>query len=219
LRLTVPMQHLIREPRPLTNASVSEWRVNVLILATALISSQGCTAISDRPGHTVSMKQASPAESKINNPPNDEPLKHTFPQEITPKAEIPSPRQLEPAAAIARIPAPVQPTMMETGLASWYGPKFHGKRTASGEVFNQEKLTAAHPTLPWGSRVKVTNLANGKSVDVRINDRGPFGKGRIIDVSRAAARALDMVERGITTVQLEWLSDSEPSNELVLQDK
>jgi rare lipoprotein A len=109
--------------------------------------------------------------------------------------------------------------MMETGLASWYGPKFHGKLTASGEVFNQEKFTAAHRTLPWGSRVKVTNLANGKSVDVRINDRGPFGKGRIIDVSRAAARALDIVGRGITTVRVESVSDSEKTNELVWQDK
>ena len=100
-------------------------------------------------------------------------------------------------------------------MASWYGPKFHGKLTASGEVFNQEKFTAAHQTLPWGSRVKVTNLANGKSVDVRINDRGPFGKGRIIDLSRAAARALGMVGQGITTVRVEWLSDSERSNKLV----
>jgi rare lipoprotein A len=108
---------------------------------------------------------------------------------------------------------------METGLASWYGPKFHGRRTASGEVFNQEKFTAAHRTLPWGSRVKVTNLDNGKSVDVRINDRGPFGKGRIIDVSRAAARVLDIVIRGITTVQIESLSDSGKTNELVLQDR
>jgi rare lipoprotein A len=109
--------------------------------------------------------------------------------------------------------------MVETGLASWYGRGFHGKLTASGEVFNQEKFTAAHRTLPWGSRVKVTNLANGKSVEVRINDRGPFGKGRIIDVSRAAARVLGIVGSGITTVRLEWLSDSEKSNELVLQDK
>jgi rare lipoprotein A len=67
--------------------------------------------------------------------------------------------------------------------------------------------------------VKVTNLANGKSIDVRINDRGPFGKGRIIDVSRAAAKALDMVGRGITTVQVEWLSDSETTRELALQDR
>jgi len=109
--------------------------------------------------------------------------------------------------------------MVETGLASWYGRGFHGKRTASGEVFNQEKLTAAHPTLPWGSRVKVTNLANGKSVEVRINDRGTFKKGRIIDVSWAAARILGMVGAGVSSVRLEWLSDSEKSNELVLQDK
>jgi rare lipoprotein A len=108
---------------------------------------------------------------------------------------------------------------METGLASWYGPKFHGKLTASGEVFNQEQFTAAHPTLPWGSRVKVTNLDNGKSIEVRINDRGPFRRGRIIDVSRAAARALGMVARGITAVRVEWLSDPEQSNELALQDK
>jgi rare lipoprotein A len=108
---------------------------------------------------------------------------------------------------------------METGLASWYGPKFHGKLTASGEVFNQEQFTAAHPTLPWGSRVRVTNLDNGKSVEVRINDRGPFRRGRIIDVSRAAARALGMVARGITAVRVEWLSDPEQSNELALQDK
>jgi rare lipoprotein A len=108
---------------------------------------------------------------------------------------------------------------VETGLASWYGQGFHGKRTASGEVFNQEQFTAAHRTLPWGSRVKVINLANGKSVEVRINDRGPFGKGRIIDVSRAAARILGIVESGIANVRVEWLSDSEKSNELVLQDK
>ena len=108
--------------------------------------------------------------------------------------------------------------MTETGLASWYGPKFQGKLTASGEVFNQELFTAAHPTLPWGSRVKVINLDNGKSVDVRINDRGPFKRGRIIDVSRAAARALGMVGRGITTVRIEWLADSEKTDELALQD-
>jgi rare lipoprotein A len=109
--------------------------------------------------------------------------------------------------------------MVETGLASWYGPGFHGKLTASGEVFNQEKFTAAHRTLPWGSRVKVTNLENGKSVDVRINDRGPFGKGRIIDVSRAAARVLGIVGSGIATVRVESIADSHKSAELVSQDK
>jgi rare lipoprotein A len=120
---------------------------------------------------------------------------------------------------MAKIPAPSQATMVETGLASWYGPGFHGKLTARGEVFNQERFTAAHRTLPWGSRVKVTNLANGKSVEVRINDRGPFGNGRIIDVSRAAARVLGMVGLGIATVRVESLSASHKSDELVLQDK
>ena len=188
-----------------------------MALTAALILSQGCGIISDAPNRVVSTRGVSPWESQTDNPPSDKPPTHTFPRPPIPK--VPSPPESEQAPPIAKIPAPSQPTMMETGLASWYGPKFHGKLTASGEVFNQEKFTAAHPTLPWGSKVKVTNLDNGKSVDVRINDRGPFGKGRIIDVSRAAARALGMVGRGITTVQLEWLSDSEKTNELVLQDK
>ncbi len=109
--------------------------------------------------------------------------------------------------------------MTETGLASWYGGKHHGKLTASGEVFNQNRFTAAHPTLPWGTRVKVINLDNGKSVDVLINDRGPFKPGRIIDVSRAAARALGMVRRGITKVRIEWLAAPESTNELASQNK
>lgn len=78
------------------------------------------------------------------------------------------------------------------GLASWYGGKFHGRKTASGERFNQHALTAAHKTLPLGTRVHVKNLDNGQSVIVTINDRGPFVRGRIIDLSRGAARAIDM---------------------------
>lgn len=78
----------------------------------------------------------------------------------------------------------------QVGKASWYGPGFHGKKTASGERFDQNRLTAAHPRLPLGSRARVTNLNNGKEVEVTINDRGPHGGGRIIDLSRAAARRL-----------------------------
>jgi rare lipoprotein A len=78
----------------------------------------------------------------------------------------------------------------QSGLASWYGPGFHGRRTASGERFNAGAFTAAHRTLPFGSRVRVVNRANGRSVVVRINDRGPFSRGRIIDLSRASARAI-----------------------------
>ena len=82
-------------------------------------------------------------------------------------------------------------TVSNAGLASWYGPNFHGKRTASGAIFNQNALTAAHKSLPFGSKVKVTNLSNKKSVVVTINDRGPFKAGRIIDLSKKANQILD----------------------------
>ncbi|WP_152220638.1 septal ring lytic transglycosylase RlpA family protein [Pseudomonas sp. SCB32] len=91
------------------------------------------------------------------------------------------------------------------GTASYYGKAHHGKRTASGERFNQNTLTAAHRTLAFGTRVKVTNLENGRSVVVRINDRGPFGRGRIIDVSKAAAEQLNMLRSGTARVRLEGL--------------
>lgn len=80
------------------------------------------------------------------------------------------------------------------GLASWYGPRFHGRPTASGEKFDMHQLTAAHPTLPFGTIVRVRSLVNGRTVDVRINDRGPFMKRRVIDLSRAAAQALGLIE-------------------------
>lgn len=92
-----------------------------------------------------------------------------------------------------------------SGRASWYGPKFHGRLTANGEIFDSNALTAAHPSLPFGTKVRVTNLRNGRSVIVRINDRGPFIKGRIIDVSAAAARVLGMVNSGTASVQLDIL--------------
>lgn len=86
--------------------------------------------------------------------------------------------------------------------ASWYGAEHHGKRTASGEPFDMHALTAAHPTLPFGTRVVVTNLANGRRVTVRINDRGPFVPGRGIDLSYAAARALRAIGRGVVPVRI-----------------
>lgn len=94
----------------------------------------------------------------------------------------------------------------ETGHASWYGAKFEGKKTASGAAFDPAEMTAAHRNLPLGSRVRVTNLENEKSVHVEVNDRGPFIAGRIIDLSRAAARALGMIEDGLTRVRIEVLA-------------
>ena len=95
----------------------------------------------------------------------------------------------------------------KTGMASYYGARHHGKRTASGEPFNQHGLTAAHPSLQFGSRVLVTNLSNDKSVVVRINDRGPHTRGRIIDLSRQAAQQLDMLRSGTAKVHVQGLSD------------
>jgi rare lipoprotein A (peptidoglycan hydrolase) len=96
------------------------------------------------------------------------------------------------------------------GHASWYGPGFHGKKTASGEIYDQTKLTAAHKTLPLGSKAKVTNLENGNTVEVQINDRGPFIEGRIIDMSQAAAGALGFVEAGIAPVRVEMVEATAP---------
>lgn len=107
------------------------------------------------------------------------------PQELAEVAEV---------ADVAEV-AQAQPEL-ERGMASWYGPRFHGRRTASGEVFNMHALTAAHPNLPFGSVVRVTNLDSGRSVDVRINDRGPHVRQRIIDLSRAAAGALGLLDAG-----------------------
>ena len=91
----------------------------------------------------------------------------------------------------------------QVGTASWYGEQFQGRQTASGEPFDMRDFTAAHPSLPLGTYVKVTNLRNGKAVVVRINDRGPVVDGRIIDVSSNAARALGFRERGVQTVRLD----------------
>lgn len=90
-----------------------------------------------------------------------------------------------------------------SGQASWYGAHHHGKKTANGERFNQNALTAAHRTLAFGSKVKVTNTLNNKSVTVRINDRGPYSKGRIIDLSRAAAKKIDMINSGVAPVRIQ----------------
>jgi rare lipoprotein A (peptidoglycan hydrolase) len=93
----------------------------------------------------------------------------------------------------------------QVGLASWYGADFQGKPTASGQIFDEEKLTAAHRTLPLRSRVRVTNLENGRSVEVRINDRGPYVQGRVLDLSTRAAKALGMHKEGLALVRIELL--------------
>jgi rare lipoprotein A len=97
-------------------------------------------------------------------------------------------------------------------MASWYGPGFDGNYSASGEVFNQNAMTAAHRTLPFGTQVRVTNMDNGLSVVVRINDRGPFHGDRVIDVSTAAAEAIGLVNSGVAPVSLEVLGTAQSAS-------
>ena len=125
-----------------------------------------------------------------------------------PKVAIPVAAVLAAACAGHPGPAPmgsVEAGWLQQGEASWYGPGFHGRQTASGETYDMEAMTAAHPELPFGSRVRVVNLDNGLETWVRINDRGPFARGRVIDLSRAAARELDMLGSGTARVRIEVL--------------
>jgi rare lipoprotein A len=98
-----------------------------------------------------------------------------------------------------------QPDYDETGIASWYGPAFYGKRTANGEIYDGDLLSAAHRTLPMPVNVRVTNLENGRSIIVRVNDRGPYARGRIIDLSRRAAELLDVVKTGTARVRVTYI--------------
>src|SRR5689334_19420754 len=115
---------------------------------------------------------------------------------------------LAPAFAPTTI-APAPPPAATIGVASYYGWPYHGRRTASGEIYDMRKMTAAHQTLPFGVSVRVTDLSNNRSVVVRINDRGPFKRGRIIDLSVAAAQQLGIIQKGSATVRVEVLAEGE----------
>ena len=114
------------------------------------------------------------------------------------------------AGALAPPLAPVVGSI-EVGVASWYGYPYHGRASASGEIYDQEQLTAAHRTLPFGTWVRVTNLNNQRTVELRINDRGPFVDGRIIDVSHAAARVLGLIGPGTGPVRVEVIREPAPA--------
>ena len=130
------------------------------------------------------------------------PLRHQSQPSVKQTQFIPKPNhqksylqeQQQPAAKLKQL---------GVGVASWYGPRFYGRRTANGETFRKGTLTAAHRTLPFGTMVRVTNLENGKSVNVRINDRGPFKYHRVIDLAHGAASALNMMRAGEINVRLE----------------
>jgi rare lipoprotein A len=116
-------------------------------------------------------------------------------------------------APMVSVPAPERPVFTQVGMASWYGKSHHGKTTANGEAFDMNALTAAHRTLPFGIVVRVTNLATKRMVKVRINDRGPYVEGRVIDLSARAARDLGMADNGVAQVRIEqFASDQAPGS-------
>jgi rare lipoprotein A len=129
---------------------------------------------------------------------------------ITGSPAVPPRTHLDGGQAPAPNTRPAKPghdsaRYQESGVASWYGKRYHGRRTASGQRFDMNALTAAHRTLPFGTRVEVTNLANGRSVVLVINDRGPFIKGRVIDVSRRGAANLGFLRKGLARVRMRVL--------------
>ncbi len=130
-------------------------------------------------------------------PPAAEPLRAT----PAPQATLPV------KAAAEQTPPPPRPALTQKGLCSWYGDAFHGRRTANGEYFDREAMTAAHRTLPFDTKIRVRDLASGRSVDVRVNDRGPYVRERILDISRAAAIRLGILEKGVAEVELEVLDE------------
>jgi rare lipoprotein A len=155
---------------------------------------QSCGAVSDLSQRISELSQRYDQSTELTQVTNE-----TIPSDVTiQKASVESGRKTSSK--------PVTKHALN-GKASWYGPGFHGKKTASGEIYNQHKLTAAHKTLPLGTKARVINLDNGNTVEVEINDRGPFIQGRIIDLSRAAAGALGFIELGLAPVQVELIAD------------
>ena len=176
--------------------------LSMLLLAAALGLLAGCTtqplSSSGSSASTIASSSASSQDLKSAK----------VPGALTPPDVSDS---LNNSFGISQNPAG-EPSLreIERGQASFYGPRFHGRRTASGERYDQHALTAAHKTLPFGTLVRVRSLVTGKEVDVRVTDRGPFTRGRIIDVSRAAAEALGMIGLGVKQVSLHIVESTTP---------
>lgn len=165
----------------------------LLLLVVALA---GCARQPQRPGPPPAPVPG-PAPASGDSVPRDEP-----------RARHGNPAFYE-VAGRRYVVLPTAAGYVEQGIASWYGPDFHGGRTATGETYDMDAMTGAHPTLPLPAWVRVTNLENGRSVVVRLNDRGPFSKNRIIDLSRAAAEQLDMIRTGTARVEVRSLASGD----------
>ncbi|GMM92994.1 septal ring lytic transglycosylase RlpA family protein [Qipengyuania sp. MTN3-11] len=174
-------------------------------LAGALALSATSVAMAETTPHTHSAASAATSAAAIAQQAGDRQFAALFASfAALPEGTVP-PRAVDIDSFEPPVEAEPAATLIEGGTASYYGRKFHGRRTASGEAFDMNAMTAAHRTLPFGSRVRVTNPANGRTVTVTINDRGPFHGNRVIDVSRAAATELGLIQRGSGPVELALL--------------
>jgi rare lipoprotein A len=186
--------------RRLTSSLLSRMGSRLCLVTTTVMVTllMGCaSAPAGRPTSSASTPSSTSSTQKPSSTPSAT-TESGDKNAATPSSTTPQSTNPSPSSGPEEVSA-----WQESGVASWYGPGFHGKRTASGERFNTNELTAAHKTLPFGTRVRVKSMTNGKEVVVRINDRGPFVKGRIIDLSHAAAQALGL--SGIKQVTLERL--------------
>jgi rare lipoprotein A len=145
------------------------------------------------------------AKVSVPPPPSISEAQPVPPAKTAPVPPRPKPRDPEEDADVFLVSPDAQPISSETGIASWYGPPYHNRRGSNGEIYNMHALTAAHRTLPLGSIVRVTNLKTGNSTLVRITDRGPFIEGRIVDLSLAAAKKVDVWQAGLATVRVDVL--------------
>lgn len=179
-----------------------------LVAVSFLIILAGCTTLPAPPAQPGS-PSALPAAELAPSTPAASRLADFIAKRFRQQAQTPVPEVEPEAPATTEVPVDEKYQLtgeaareLERGNASWYGGKFHGLRTASGENYDKYALTAAHRTLPFGTIVRVRSLTLGHEVDVRINDRGPFAPGRVIDVSQAAAEALGLMEAGVAEVSL-----------------
>jgi rare lipoprotein A len=175
----------------------------ILFFLLALLFSSAC-------GH--------PKQARVNvpPPPSAQPSSAQPPAEATPSttrrptSHAPVSEANDASLAEPSLPADTKPIATETGLASWYGPPYHSRRGSNGEVYNMNAMTAAHRTLPLGSIVRITNVKTGHSALVRITDRGPFIPGRVVDLSLAAARKVDVVQPGVAEVRVDVMETPAP---------
>jgi rare lipoprotein A len=171
--------------------------IRFISLATLMVVWAGCAAPPTPSGSEEARAERSPPSAPVAAPVPAAGIGGTA-------AEPAAPAATGPAAAGTRDPVQASDavSVLEKGRASWYGKKFHGRRTASGERYDRNAFTAAHRTLPFGTRVRVRSVITGKEVVVRINDRGPFKRSRVIDLSQAAFNALGLQGRGVIQVEL-----------------